>query len=202
MKARNDHQHVEDAHVRAVSPQAAGLRRGPLDLRTDHGRTRRPPAGRPGPRHDAQLSARVHDSSAAAGRLVALLVRPGRGIDTAGGRAADPAAAARLARGVQLVVAKDYAAALPFLSPTSLNGTPLENYAAYYIGVAQIGLARYDEALLVLSLLAAKPLEGALKELVPVRMGEAALALNRPDRAEGALAELTEDKWRSRARCG
>ncbi len=108
---------------------------------------------------------------------------------------------------MQLVVAKDYAAALPLLSPIALTGTPLENYAAYYIGVAQIGLARYDEALLVLSLLAAKPLDGALKELVPLRMGEAALALNRPDRAEGALVELTEDKlaepgavWLMRAR--
>ena len=119
----------------------------------------------------------------------------------------DPAAAARLARGAQLVAAKDYAAALPLLSPTSLNGSPLENYAAYYIGVAQIGLARYDEALLVLSLLAAKPLDGALKELVPLRMGEAALALNTADRAEGALVELSADKlaepgavWLMRAR--
>ena len=54
----------------------------------------------------------------------------------------DPAAAARLGRGVQLVVAKDYAPALPLLSPIALTGTPLENYAAYYIGVAQIGLTR------------------------------------------------------------
>ena len=119
----------------------------------------------------------------------------------------DPAAAARLARGAQLVAAKDYAAALPLLSPTSLNGTPLENYAAYYVGVAQIGLARYDQALLVLSLLAAKPLDGVLKELVPLRMGEAALALATPDRAEGALVELSADKlaapgavWLMRAR--
>jgi soluble lytic murein transglycosylase len=119
----------------------------------------------------------------------------------------DAAAATRLARAAQLVAAKDYAAALPLLSPTSLNGTPLENYASYYIGVAQIGLARYDQALLVLSLLAAKPLDGALKELVPLRLGDAALALNMADRAEGALAELTADKlsepgavWLMRAR--
>jgi soluble lytic murein transglycosylase len=119
----------------------------------------------------------------------------------------DPAAAARLARGAQLVTSKDYAAALPLLSPTSLAGTPLENYASYYIGVAQIGLGRYDQALLVLSLLAAKPLDGALKELVPLRMGEAALALDAPERAEGALVDLTADKlaepgavWLTRAR--
>jgi hypothetical protein len=62
----------------------------------------------------------------------------------------DPAAAAKLARAAQLVAAKDYAAALPLLSPTALDGTPLANYAAYYIGVAQIGLGRHDEALLVL----------------------------------------------------
>ena len=119
----------------------------------------------------------------------------------------NPAAAARLARGAQLVAAKDYAAALALFSPASLRGTPLENYAAYYTGVAQIGLARYDEALLVLSLLAAKPLDGALKEMVPLRMGEAALALNMANRAEGALAELSADKlaepgavWLMRAR--
>ena len=119
----------------------------------------------------------------------------------------DAAAAARLARGAQLVAAKDYAAALPLLSPTALGESPLGNYAAYYIGVAQIGLGRYDQALLVLSLLAAKPLEGALKELVPLRMAEAALALNMPERAEGALVELTGEKlaepgpvWLTRAR--
>jgi soluble lytic murein transglycosylase len=119
----------------------------------------------------------------------------------------DPAAAAKLARGAQLIASKDFAAALPLLSPTSLAGTPLENYASYFIGVAQIGLGRYDQALLVLSLLAAKPLDGALKELVPLRMGEAALALNAPDRAEGALVGLTQEKladpgavWLTRAR--
>ena len=59
----------------------------------------------------------------------------------------------------------------------------------------------------MLSLLAAKPLDGALKELVPLRMAEAALALNMPDRAEGALVELTAEKlaepgpvWLTRAR--
>ena len=67
----------------------------------------------------------------------------------------------------------------------------------------RFGLGRYDQALLVLSLLAAKPLDGALKELVPLRMAEAALALNMPDRAEGALVGADARKsWPSQARCG
>ena len=196
-------QHVEDPHV---PHQAAALRRGPPDLRSDHGWARRPPAGGTRPRYDAELPAGVHDPPAAAGRPVALLVRAER-LGPARGRPARSRRGGPAGTGAQLVAAKDYAAALPLLSPTSLNGTPLANYAAYYIGVAQIGLARYDEALLVLSLLAAKPLDGALKELVPLRMGEAALALNMADRAEGALVELSADKlaepgavWLMRAR--
>jgi hypothetical protein len=104
----------------------------------------------------------------------------------------DPATVNRLARGVQLFGSKDYLAALPLLSPTGLAGSPLGNYASYYTALAQIELRRYDEALLVLSLLAARPLDGALRELVPLRMGDAALALKTAERAEGALAELTE----------
>jgi len=111
-----------------------------------------------------------------------------------GQRRADTAAANRLARGVQMVAAGEFAAALPLLSTSGLAGTPLENYAAYFTGLAQMGLSRHDQALLVLSLLASKPLDGALRELVPLRMGEAALALKMPERAEGALAELTEEK--------
>ncbi|HEY6508642.1 MAG TPA: transglycosylase SLT domain-containing protein [Vicinamibacterales bacterium] len=111
-----------------------------------------------------------------------------------GSTRADAAAATRLARGVQMVAAGDFAAALPLLSTTGLAGTPLENYASYFTGLAQMGLGRHDEALLVLSLLASKPLDGALRELVPLRMGEAAMALKMPERAEGALAELTEEK--------
>jgi soluble lytic murein transglycosylase len=93
-----------------------------------------------------------------------------------------------------MVAAGDFTAALPLLATSGLAGTPLENYAAYFTGLAQMGLGRHDEALLVLSLLASKPLGGALRELVPLRIGEAALALEMPERAEGALAELTEEK--------
>ncbi len=117
------------------------------------------------------------------------MVRP-----SSGTARAEAAAANRLARGVQMVAAGDFAAALPLLSTSGLAGTPLENYASYFTGLAQMGLGRHDEALLVLSLLASKPLDGALRELVPLRMGEAALALKMPERAEGALAELTEEK--------
>jgi soluble lytic murein transglycosylase len=119
----------------------------------------------------------------------------------------DAAVVSRLARGVQLVESKDYLEALPLLSATGLSRSALENYASYYTALAQIGMGRYDEALLVLSLLASRPLDGALRELVPLRLGDAALALKMSERAEGALAELTEEKlaspgavWLQRAR--
>ena len=58
-----------------------------------------------------------------------------------------------------------------------------------------------------LSLLAARPLDGALKELAALQLAEAALARGMPERVEGALAALTRDKlanpedvWMMRAR--
>jgi soluble lytic murein transglycosylase len=124
--------------------------------------------------------------------------RSGRGLD---------AAAKRLAQGAQFVSAGDFAAGLPLISAPDLGDPHLANYATYYRGVAQIGLGRYDEAMTTLSLLAARPLEGALKELATLSLAEAALARGLPDRVEPALAQLTldklanpEDVWLMRAR--
>ncbi len=118
-----------------------------------------------------------------------------------------PAGWDRLALGARLIAAQDFAAALPLVSSPEAAGSTLGDYARYYTGVAQFGLGRHDQALLTLSLLAARELDGALREAVPVKLAEVALALNAPDRAEGALAELTEgdrlanpeDVWWSRA---
>jgi soluble lytic murein transglycosylase len=131
--------------------------------------------------------------------------------DATVGRSAGPkvsdAASRRLAQGAQLIANGDFAAGLPLVSSPEQTDPQLANYATYYKGVAQIGLGRYDEAMLTLSLLSARPLEGALKELAPLRLAEAALARSVPDRVEGTLAELTleklanpEDVWLMRAR--
>ena len=117
------------------------------------------------------------------------------------------AAARRLAQGAEFITNGDFAAGLPLVSAPAQGEAQLANYAAYYKGVAQLGLGRYDDALLTLSLLSARPLQGALKELAPLRLAEAALARSVPDRVEGTFAELTleklanpEDVWLMRAR--
>jgi soluble lytic murein transglycosylase len=124
--------------------------------------------------------------------------RTGRGLDSA---------AKRLAQGAQFVSAGEFAAGLPLISTPDIGDPNLANYATYYRGVAQVGLSRYDEALATLSLLASRPLEGALKELTTLQLAEAALARGLPDRVEPALAQLTldklanpEDVWLMRAR--
>jgi len=124
--------------------------------------------------------------------------RSSRGLD---------AAARRLAQGAQFIAAGDFPAGLPLISAPDLSDPYLANYATYYRGVAQIGLGRHDDAMATLSLLAARPLEGALKELAALQFAEAALARGVPERAEASLARLTldklanpEDVWLMRAR--
>jgi len=117
------------------------------------------------------------------------------------------AATRRLVQGVQSVADGDFSAGLSLISAPDIADPHLVNYATYYRGVALVGLGRYDEAMTTLSLLAARRVDGALKELATLQMAEAALARNVPERVEGALAALTldklanpEDVWLMRAR--
>ena len=112
-----------------------------------------------------------------------------------------------LARGSDLIARQDFAAALPLVSSPEALASSRGEYARYYTGIAQAGLNRLEDALLTFSLLAARDLDGALKELVPLKMAEVALTLGVAERAEGALAELTREKlanpadvWLMRAR--
>ena len=127
----------------------------------------------------------------------------------AGGRSTRglDAAARRLAQGAQFIADGDFNAGLELISAPDLGDRNLANYATYYRGVALVGMGRYDEAITTLSLLATRPLEGALKELTTLQLGEAALARGTAERVEGALAQLTLDKlanpeevWLMRAR--
>lgn len=113
----------------------------------------------------------------------------------------------RLAQGVQLVAKEDFAGGLPLVTGADLGGSPLADYARYYAAVALSGLGRHQEALTALSALATRQLDGTLKELVPLRLADAALAVQDPLRAERVLAELTqqrlsnpEDVWLQRAK--
>jgi soluble lytic murein transglycosylase len=114
----------------------------------------------------------------------------------------------RLAQGVQLVAKEDYAGGLPLVSGADVAGSPLADYARYYAAVALAGMGRHQEAVAALSALAARQLDGTLKELVPLRLAEEALAVQDPLRAERVLTDLSqqprlsspEDIWLQRAR--
>ena len=150
---------------------------------------------------DSLLVATAHPPLPAAPSLYWFVPESGRsarGLD---------AAAKRLAQGAQFISNNDFAAGLPLISAPDLGDQNLANYATYYRGVGQIGLGRYDEAMTTLSLLASRPLQGALKELATLQLAEAALARGLPERVEPALVQLTldklanpEDVWLMRAR--
>jgi soluble lytic murein transglycosylase len=113
----------------------------------------------------------------------------------------------RLLQGAQAIADRNFTEALSVISAPDIGDSNLANYATYYRGVAQIGLGRHDDAMVTLSLLAARPLEGALKELVALQLAEAAIARGVPERVEPALSALTEEKlanpedvWMMRAR--
>ena len=107
-------------------------------------------------------------------------------------RGSEESAMARFAGGVRLVASGDYAPALPLLNNSDLSGSPLGAYARYYTAVALAGLGRYAEADTVLTQLAAKRLEGYLKEAVPLKLAEVALAQQQPKRAVDTLQPLTD----------
>ena len=103
-----------------------------------------------------------------------------------------PASVRTLATAVARVADGRYAEALPQLAQPRLADSPVSGYAAYYSGRALLGLGRPAEARNTLEGLRARPLEGALTELVPQALAEALAAAGEPGRAaavyEDALA--------------
>ena len=107
---------------------------------------------------------------------------------TAAGQA--PASgSAQLARGATLIADGEFAAALPLVTNAALAPTPLAPYGRYYAGVALLGLGRASEAAAAFAAVDGR-VEGYLKEALPLRMAEAALALNDAKRAVDILADL------------
>ena len=100
----------------------------------------------------------------------------------------------RLARGVTLIAAGDFAGGLPLVSPGDLDGTRLGPYARYYTALAQIGLARLDAADATLKALAPSKLEGALRETATLMLADVAVKRGDADRAEDLLENLADDK--------
>jgi soluble lytic murein transglycosylase len=96
----------------------------------------------------------------------------------------------RFARGVRAVASQDFSGGLSLLNGIDLETTPLAGYARYYTGVALVGLARLPEAdALFTSMMTSRP-DGVLREAIPLRLAEVAVARQDPDRAETVLRSL------------
>ncbi len=101
---------------------------------------------------------------------------------------------AQFARGVALIADGNYTAGLPLVTNADLAGTPLAQYGRYYAGVALSRLRRAGEADAVLmAVLDAKP-EGYLKEAVPQRLADVALAQSESKRAVDLFDDLADEK--------
>ena len=116
-------------------------------------------------------------------------VQDGPGALAGEGRA-NTAALARFAKGVQAVASEDYAAGLSLLNGLDLTTRPLAAYSRYYSGVALAGLSRLAEAdTLFTSMMTSRP-DGYLREAIPLRLAEVAVARQDPARAETILRAL------------
>ena len=100
---------------------------------------------------------------------------------------------AQFARGVKLIEKDGLTAGLPLVANAPVDSTPLFAYSHYYSGVALLGLGRTNEADAEFSVIAGR-VEGYLKEALPLRMAESAMAQKEPKRAvavlESAVREL------------
>jgi soluble lytic murein transglycosylase len=103
-----------------------------------------------------------------------------------------PTAGLALARGVGLIADEDFAGGLALVNSAALGATPLAQYARYYTAVALLGLGRADEAATTLAALDGR-VDGYLKEALPLRMAEAALARNVSAVAVGILEKASID---------
>ena len=111
-------------------------------------------------------------------------------------RQTPPTGLSQFARGVALIADADFAGGLPLVNIAALGATPLaqyaRHYAGYYAGIALLGLGRADEAATTLGALDGR-VEGYLKEALPLRMAEAALARDDPEAAVGILEQASDE---------
>ncbi len=124
-----------------------------------------------------------------------------RGASAGEGRAS-ASALDRFARGVRAVASEDFSGGLSLLNGLDLKTSPLAPYARYYTGVAQMGLSRFPEAdAIFTSMMTSRP-DGFLRESIPLRLAEVAVARQDAARAEvilrGLIAEdlsSPEEAW-------
>ena len=112
---------------------------------------------------------------------------------SAGPSRTDAAALARLTKGARAIADEDFAAGLSALNGLDLQTSPAADYARYYTGVALAGLSRFADADAVFTAMLARPRDGYLKEAVPLRAAEVALAREDAPRAEAILRRLVAE---------
>jgi soluble lytic murein transglycosylase len=103
-------------------------------------------------------------------------------------------AAANLTKAVQAIADAKYAEALRLIDAPAIAATPVGAYGYYYAGVALSALGRYPEADQAFAAAAALKPEGALSELLPLRLAEVAIARGDARRAVQTLERLNPDK--------
>ena len=109
-----------------------------------------------------------------------------------GARQSPATGLAQFARGVALIADEDFAGGLSLVNNAALGATPLAQYVRYYAGIALLGLGRADEAATTFAALNGR-VEGHLKEALPLRMAEAALARDDPEAAVDILEQASDE---------
>ena len=155
-----------------------------IALCTGDGLRAQGPAGVRSPAESPALTTTSHPP--VPGRPSLYWLAPDSLISGPGARQTSTTGPAPLTRGVTLVRDGNFAAGLPLVTDASLAATPLASYGRYYAGVALLGLGRADEAAAMLAALDGR-VEGYLKEALPLRRAEMALARNDPTRAVDLL---------------
>ena len=111
-----------------------------------------------------------------------------------GAQGGDDTAVSRFARGVRLFNEGNYASALPLLSASELSSTPVDAYARYYTGFAQLRLDRFRDAKDTFEALKDRKPIGYLAEAVELRRADLATAKNDPAAALRVLEPLAREK--------
>ncbi len=111
----------------------------------------------------------------------------------AGPAANTDAGATRLARGAMLIDTRDFVSGLPLVQSASLKSTPLAAYARYYTGIALLGLRRFEDADDEFDSID-DDVDGYLREAVPLRRAEIAVALGEADDAVDILDDLADEE--------
>jgi peptidoglycan lytic transglycosylase len=92
-----------------------------------------------------------------------------------------------------LIDARDFASGLPLVQSANVKSTPLSAYVRYYTGMALLGLRRFEDADDEFDAID-DDVDGYLREAVPLRQAEIALARGDADEAVDILDDLADEE--------